>query len=261
MDFSVILAIASAACGVIWAIDTIFFKKKRVLYAMPDSDESHDPKIVEYAKSFFPILIIVFFLRSFLAEPFRIPSGSMKPTLLTGDFVLVNKFAYGVRLPLFGTKLVAKGTPERGDVLVFRYPVNTKINFIKRVIALPGDTVKYQNKTLYINGQEMPKVFQEQVNDWNDHNFEQRLKLFTEKLNGMEHSVYIDPNRPDQNVDLVVPEGHYFVMGDNRDNSDDSRSWGFVADELIIGKGAYVWMSWNSHSKDIRWNRIGNKIT
>ncbi len=261
MDFSVVLAIGAIVCAIIWAVDMLFFKKKRAMYAIPGSDEAHEPKIVEYAKSFFPILLIVFFLRSFLAEPFRIPSGSMKPTLLTGDFVLVNKFAYGIRLPLFGTKLMAKGNPQRGDVLVFRYPVNTKINFIKRVIALPGDNVKYKDKTLYINDKEMPKAFQEQVNDWNDYGYEQSLKLFTEKLNGIEHAVYIDPQRPNQSVEITVPEGHYFVMGDNRDNSDDSRSWGFVADELIIGKGAYVWMSWNSQSKDVRWKRIGNKIT
>tara|TARA_R110002110_G_scaffold404606_1_gene623072 strand:- start:80644 stop:81441 length:798 start_codon:yes stop_codon:yes gene_type:complete len=261
MDFSVVLAIGSAVCGIIWAIDSLFFKKKRALYAIPESDEAKEPKIVEYAKSFFPILLIVFFLRSFLAEPFRIPSGSMKPTLLVGDFVLVNKFAYGVRLPLFGTKLVEKGDPQRGDVLVFRYPVDTNVNFIKRVVALPGDKVKYSNKTLYINDKVMPKHFQEQVSDFNDFGSLQNLKLFKEKLNGVEHTMYIDPQRPDKTVEIEVPEGHYFVMGDNRDNSDDSRAWGFVPDELIIGKGVYVWMSWDGLSKDVRWKRIGNKIT
>lgn len=258
-DFSVILAIATLVCAFIWGIDALIFKKNRAL-AIPGTDESKEPKIVEYAKSFFPILLVVFILRSFFAEPYRIPSGSMKPTLLTGDFILVNKLTYGVRLPLFGTKLVERHTPERGDVLVFRFPVDYSINFIKRVVALPGDKVKYQDKTVFINGEAMTKEFKEISSDVSDYGTMLELKRFTEQLNGVEHSIYIDPNRPEEVVELEVPEGHYFVMGDNRDHSDDSRSWGFVPDELIIGKAIYVWMSWDGLSKDVRWKRIGDKI-
>lgn len=262
MDFSVILAIGTLICAAIWILDVLFFKKKRAL-CIPGTDESKEPKVVEYAKSFFPILLVVFLLRSFLAEPYRIPSGSMKPTLLTGDFILVNKFTYGIRLPLFGTKLIQKQTPKRGDVLVFRYPMDITVNFIKRVVALPGDKVKYQDKTVYINGTAMQKDFREQTSDMSDYGVMLNLKRFTEKLNGVSHSIYIDPNRPNnphEIIELEVPQGHYFVMGDNRDHSDDSRSWGFVPDELIIGKAIYVWMSWDNLSKDVRWNRIGDKI-
>lgn len=259
MDFSVILAIGTLACALIWIIDVLCFKKKRLANAAQPTDVT-EPKIVEYAKSFLPILLIVFFLRSFLVEPFRIPSGSMKPTLLTGDFILVNKYTYGLRMPLLGTKFVKKGEPKRGDVMVFRYPKDTSIDFIKRVVALPGDKVTYKDKKLYINDQLMPQDFQEMVLDTNDYGFAQSLKRFTEKLNSVDHSIYIDENRPDQSVEVTVPEGHYFVMGDNRDNSDDSRKWGMVPDELIIGKAFYVWMSWDTSSKDIRWKRIGKVI-
>ncbi|WP_057623031.1 signal peptidase I [Candidatus Berkiella cookevillensis] len=260
MDFSVILAIGTIVCAVVWALDTILFKKKRLANANGDVTLSGDPKIVEYAKSFFPILLVVFLLRSFLAEPFRIPSGSMKPTLLTGDFILVNKFSYGFRMPLLGKKIIEKGTPKRGDVLVFRYPKDTSVDFIKRVVAIPGDKVTYKNKKLYINDEMMAQSFQEQIIDMNDYGMVQSLKRITEQLDTKAHSIYIDDMRPDTNVEVIVPEGHYFVMGDNRDNSDDSRKWGFVPDELIIGKAIYVWMSWDTSAKDVRWKRIGTAI-
>lgn len=258
MDFSVILAIATLVCLIIMLADTLLFKKKRL--AQAEGGELRDPKLVEYAKSFFPILLAVFLLRAFVVEPFRIPSGSMKPTLLTGDFILVNKFSYGVRMPLTGTKIVENGAPKRGDVVVFRYPKDPSIDFIKRVVALPGDKVTYKNKTLYINDQEMSKSFQEQVLDINDYGFAQNLKRFTEALNSVQHSIFVDEARPDQKVEVTVPQGHYFVMGDNRDNSDDSRKWGFVPDELVIGKAFYVWMSWDGTHKDVRWKRIGSGI-
>lgn len=259
MDFSVILAIGALVCLFIWVIDSLVFKKKR-LAQTPGGEALPDPKIVEYAKSFFPILIIVFFLRSFLVEPFRIPSGSMKPTLLTGDFILVNKFTYGIRMPLWGTKLIEKGQPQRGDVMVFRYPVDPSIDFIKRVVALPGDKVRYQNKKLYINDEMMPQDFQEMVLETNDYGFAQNLKHIKEQLNSVNHSIFVDESNLEGKVEVTVPDGHYFVMGDNRDNSDDSRKWGMVPEELIVGKAFFVWMSWDKRSKDIRWKRIGKAI-
>lgn len=260
MDFSVILGLATLICFMIWGVDAIFFKKKRLAHGTDEYTKTKEPKLVEYAKSFFPILLAIFILRAFIIEPYRIPSGSMKPSLLVGDFILVNKYAYGLRMPLFGTKFIENSSPQRGQVLVFRYPKNTSINFIKRVIALPGDKVVYEDKKLYINDELMTQEFQEQVLDENDYGYLQNLKKSIEHLDGITHSIYVDASRPDKRVELTVPEGHYFVMGDNRDNSDDSRKWGFVPDELIVGKASYVWMSWDKKAKDVRWNRIGQAI-
>jgi signal peptidase I len=198
-------------------------------------------------------------VRSFLAEPFRIPSSSMMPNLQDGDFILVNKFTYGLRLPVLDTKIVEFGLPERGDVVVFRYPVNPKENYIKRVIGLPGDEVVYSNKTVYINGELQP---QERVGrfigvgaaremDGADH--------LRETLGEREHDILMRPNQLGRQGEgrWVVPEGHYFVMGDNRDNSLDSRAWGFVPERNLVGRAFLIWMSWDS---GIEFSRIGKSI-
>lgn len=199
-----------------------------------------EPGIVETCRSIFPVLTLVLVLRSFLYEPFQIPSGSMIPTLEVGDFILVNKFNYGLRLPVVGTKVLSVGEPRRGDVMVFKEPRNPSINFIKRVIGLPGDKVTYRDKKLFINGEQVPQSFVAQLSD-NDSFF----RLYNETLDGKVHQIRKEPAMPDLGVGTwVVPAGRYFVMGDNRDKSNDSRYWGFVPEQNIVGQAVYIWMHW-----------------
>ena len=255
-DFSAILTYAALTTLAIWAIDALFFKKRR----LANNNDATEPKIVEYSRSFFPILLIVLVLRAFLGEPFRIPSGSMKPNLLEGDFILVNKYTYGIRLPVTGTKVLSVNQPARGDVMVFRYPLDTGINFIKRVIALPGDTVSYRDKILTINGQVMDIKYLESAQDTDPFGRLEQLKKYSENLTGYEHDIYYAARDRLTQDEITVPAGHYFVMGDNRDNSQDSREWGFVPEELIIGKGLLIWFSWDHDAKDVRWHRLFRKI-
>lgn len=254
MDFSAILAIATIVSALIWGVDVWFFRPRR--------KEKKEPKIVEYARSFFPILLVVFLFRSFVGEPFRIPSGSMKPTLLEGDFIGVNKFAYGLRLPLLGTKILDVGKPRQGDIIVFRYPHDTSLDFIKRVVALPGDKVRYVDKVLYVNGEPAEQELLEYRQDRDLMGMQWPVKHLKEQLNMQTtHSIYLHNGRHSNVVEeRTVPEGMYFVMGDNRDNSEDSRVWGFVPEKLILGKAAFIWLSWDAQAKDIRWNRIALKI-
>jgi len=253
-NFELILFYAIVMTGIISLFDILFLAKKRNKDAKPNI-------ISDYSRSFFPVLIIVFLLRSFLYEPFRIPSESLEPTLLTGDFVLVNKFHYGIRLPVIHKKILNIHSPERGDILVFLWPPNTSINFIKRVIGLPGDHISYVNRELFINGNKIPQSFlqEERLKDgagiiW------QTLKK-QENLLGVKHDFYIKPDKESYNYQsIIVPKGMYFVMGDNRDDSADSRFWGFVPDENIIGKANLVWLSWDNEKTHVRWNRIGNVI-
>lgn len=252
MSFPAIMVTLVFVTGIIWLIDTFFWAPQRV-------KKQKEPLVVEYARSFFPIILIVLVIRSFIAEPFRIPSASMLPTLHIGDFILVNKFAYGVRLPVLNTKILEVGKPERGDVFVFRFPKNPKIDYIKRVIGLPGDKIGYFNKTVYING----KAVEQQVKS-KDISLKglipERSKLLTEKLGVKEHDLLIDPDRRLVEGEMLVPEGHYFAMGDNRDNSNDSRFWGAVPEENLVGKAFFIWMSWDWNAGGIVWNRLGNSI-
>jgi signal peptidase I len=256
-DFSSLLAAATVISGLIWGIDAWIFKQKR---KQTDPAVSvKEPKLVEYARSFFPILLFVCILRSFIAEPFRIPSGSMKPTLLEGDFILVNKFIYGIRLPVFGTKIIKVKQPQRGDILVFRFPKDTTIDFIKRVVAIPGDKISYKDKMVYLNGK---PVIQDSLGTVYDvhSGYSHQVKHFKENIENRPHSIYVHPGVGASMDEVTVPEGMYFVMGDNRDNSEDSRSWGFVPEDLILGKAFFIWMSWDNTAKDIRWQRIGHVI-
>lgn len=266
-DFTAILAIATLLTLFIWIVDSVLFKPKRrqKLVAQQTNDikealKASEPKLVEYSKAFFPILLIVLLVRSFLAEPFRIPTGSMKPTLLEGDFILVNKFQYGIKMPLFGTKMIEMKEPKRGDIIVFRFPNNTKIDFIKRVIAVPGDKISYKNKTVFLNGQPLSQEYIGQTYDKDITGINHYVKHYKEKVNSIEHSIFVHPGNGKTHNEITVPEGHYFVMGDNRDNSEDSREWGFVPENLILGKAFFVWMSWDPMSKDIRWKRLGTSI-
>jgi signal peptidase I len=202
-----------------------------------------EPVVVEYAKSFFPVLLIVLVLRSFVVEPFQIPSGSMIPTLEVGDFILVNKFTYGLRLPVVGTKIVAMNDPKRGEVMVFIPPHDSRY-FIKRVVGLPGDTIRYEDKVLYINDERVVSEPIDQVEIEMPNGMMQSGILLTEKLGEVDHETQImnAPSRDGGRTVWVVPEGHYFMMGDNRDNSADSRVWGAVPEKNIVGKAFAVWM-------------------
>jgi len=253
-DFSAALTLATLLSGFIALVYWWVQRKKDRLIT------SDEPLIVEYAKSFFPVLLFVLVLRSFIVEPFRIPSSSMMPTLLIGDFILVNKFSYGIRLPVVNTKVIDVGEPERGDVMVFRYPEDPSLDYIKRVIGLPGDRVGYYNKHVYINGQ---RISQNKVNLYQGVGQGDNMTgalLNHELLPVQEHDILIMQERPSIEGEAVVPEGHYFMMGDNRDNSNDSRYWGTVPKENIVGKAFAIWMNWDSSNSGIDWKRLGTLI-
>jgi len=254
------LAAGTLITGVVWLIYRLVKGRK---------ERSELPDYAEYARSFFPIFLVVLLLRAFIAEPFRIPSGSMMPTLLVGDFILVNKFTYGLRMPVTKTKFMEVNEPERGDVVVFRWPVNPKLDYIKRLVGLPGDHIRYRDKTLYINGKPMqmkPVGPYEPVGSG-----ARALGSFEAKedLQGVDHSVLINPLSPDFSPsctfmgyqEIVVPEGHYLMMGDNRDDSNDGRCWGFVPEENLVGKAFLIWFSLDwKRPGFIAWNRIGNLV-
>ncbi len=262
LDFALLLDIATALTGVIWLIDILVLKKsrlKRAAQAQGSGAVVAEPIIVEYARSFFPILLLVLVLRSFLFEPFRIPSGSMMPTLLEGDFIFVNKFAYGLRLPVINTKVVEIGEPERGDVVVFRLPADPRVNYIKRVVGLPGDTVTYdqREKRLNINGEAVPLEL------LGAYEGDPVLQLGQEMLGDKEHELLHMRSRISPGGTYVVPEGHYFVMGDNRDNSQDSRFEGvrYIPEERMVGRAVRIWMNWRWPSEGgPQWSRIGTGI-
>lgn len=277
-DFPTFLVAASALTGGIWLLDVLFFASKRKLRAVTAAEAGteaeskiKEPLLVEYSRSFFPVIFAVLILRSFMVEPFRIPSGSMMPTLLVGDFILVNKFSYGIRLPVLNKKVINLGDPQRGDVVVFRYPKQPWIDYIKRVVAVPGDSVYYQNKTIYINNQPMQQT---QVGRYTGVGSGVQMTgaiRSKENLAGIEHDILVHPRAPNlamgcnvlRNGPITVPEGHYFAMGDNRDNSNDSRCWGLVPDENLVGKAFGIWMNWDSNLDSfppVAWERLGNGI-
>ncbi len=276
MDFSLILLLLVLATGAIWALDRWAWagaraRAARAVAQAGGSGEAaqraaREPIYVEYARAFFPVILIVFVLRSFVVEPFRIPSGSMLPSLLVGDFILVNKFSYGIRLPVINKKIVDLGAPQRGDVAVFRFPRDESVNYIKRVVGLPGDRVVYQGKKLYVNGQLMPQGPATSYTVQQGGEMLYEAARLTEKLDGVEHAILLSA-RPDPTPqEYVVPPGHYFVMGDNRDHSNDSRYWGFVPEENLVGKAFLIWFSWDSAGDSpwpwqrIAFDRIGNMI-
>lgn len=250
MNFALILVVLSALTGLICLLDRLFWAKKRPVAQKPG-------RIVEFGRSFFPVFIIVLFLRSFLIEPFRIPSGSLEPTLLVGDFVAVNKFAYGLRLPVWEKKVLSVSNPKTGDIAVFRWPPEPSYDYIKRVIGMPGDHVIYHNKILSINGHQAKQSFVEYTIDESSG---KAVVKYKEHLNGVDHFIFIRADVPAVDFDIVVPKGNYFMMGDNRDDSADSRFWGFVPDSHLRGKAFLVWMSWNSKTDNVRWSNIGHLI-
>ena len=264
INFPLVLVVLVFTSGLIWLFDLLFLAKNRrqaidsvdeqfasievaadqrdTAYQQAQQLAAKEPLAVEYAKSFFPVLFVVLVLRSFLVEPFQIPSASMVPTLQIGDFILVNKFTYGIRLPVVRTKVVEMNKPARGDVMVF-FPPHKPIYFIKRVVGLPGDEIRYVNNVLFINGERQPQELLASLPP-----AAPRFQLVDETLDGVKHGMrkHVVPGRLSRSGHWVVPEGHYFMMGDNRDNSSDSREWGPVPEENIVGKAFAIWMHWDS---------------
>jgi len=272
-DFPTLLVGATLVTGLVWLFDALFLapaRSRRAAALAARDGAMTDPELVvralkepawvEYCKSFFPVILAVLLLRSFLVEPFRIPSGSMMPTLLVGDFILVNKFAYGLRLPVLNKKVIDIDEPARGDVVVFRYPKDPSVDYIKRVVGLPGDTVGYYNKVVYINGEpagQVPAGIYIGTGSGVPMSGSSKRR---EQLGEVRHDILVVPRKPDMEGEFVVAEGEYFVMGDNRDNSNDSRFWGAVPEENLVGKAFRVWMNWDSANGGVDWDRIGMKI-
>jgi signal peptidase I len=301
MNFPLIMFVLLVITGVVWLADIFFFRPRRVAAAaaavselelragLPEEEKEKDalerarrdvaethlrPQWpIEYAISFFPVILIVFLLRSFLVEPFKIPSGSMLPTLLIGDFILVNKYTYGVRIPIINKKVVSLNQPKRGDVMVFRYPENPSQDYIKRVIGTPGDTVVYRDKRLFINGVEIKTTPDGEYNYVEGGLNFTAAQRFIETLGEHSHLTLTQADMPPVHLNGVnqypfrencvynengftckVPGGHYFMMGDNRDRSSDSRYWGFVPDENIVGKAFLIWFNFDEPK------RIGSSI-
>ena len=243
IDFALVLVVLTTLSGLIWLVDSLLFKQKRWDRSVQTSVETpREPVMVEYARSLFPVLLIVLVFRSFLFEPFKIPSGSMIPTLLVGDFIVVNKFAYGIRLPVLNKKIIGIGEPKRGDVVVFRYPKDPSVNFIKRAVGLPGDTITYRDKQLFINGEKVD------------------ASLYWEQLGNANHNILLHDRSGSRNGQWLVPEGHYFMMGDNRDRSNDSREWGFVPEENVLGRAIGIWLNFDFEKGCADFSRIGNGI-
>jgi signal peptidase I len=308
MNFALILFLLSVITGIAWVVDKLFMRPRRVAAATASLAEfdrriqresvgnaagtgaernalkerlEAQPAWVEYTASFFPVLLAVFVLRSFVAEPFKIPSSSMRPTLEVGDFILVNKFAYGIRLPIIERKILATGDPQHGDVVVFRYPGDTSVDYLQRVVGLPGDVVEYNDKRLTVNGKALPQS-EDGTYGWLEGlRFEETRKLretadaggvpktYTIAQNTMAPAVRVDgvrkfPGRDnceynERGFKCRVPAGNYFMMGDNRDYSDDSRYWGFVPDENLRGRAFFIWFNWDD-IVNATFRRVGHGI-
>jgi signal peptidase I len=290
LDFSAVLLAITVLTGVVWACDARLFRPRREAAARAagrDPAQVPEPGTVDYARSFFPVALVVLVLRSFIFEPFRIPSDSMMPTLLDGDFIVVNKYAYGLRLPVINKKVVGVGEPRRGDVVVFRWPMDPSTNFIKRLVGLPGDHVEVRDNHIYVNGQ--PIESQPDKQRYSDGCYV-NFALVHERLGAHDHEAMFCPVAIDRQpvlpgcnrrglrgyvcgdedapgsgkvppFDGVVPPGHYLMMGDNRDNSDDGRSWGWVPEENLVGKATRIWFNWDwGRSGGPMWSRIGSTI-
>lgn len=265
MYFALFMVVILAITGAIWLLDSLVLSKRRGL--------AEEPWYVEYSKSFFPVILLVFVIRSFLVEPFKIPSGSMMPTLLAGDYILVNKYTYGLRVPVLNNTFFEINKPARGDVFVFHYPPEPTVDYIKRVVGLPGDTIRYQEKQLTVNGKLLDVsyvndyIYPLEVKDEMGQVKEVTVKAerSKEELGEVRHDILIHElnNRYDPDTlgdklmngeTITVPEGHYFAMGDNRDNSSDSRVWGFVPEGNLVGKAFFIWFNFDN------FGRIGNSI-
>ena len=261
IDFPLILLSVVVFSGVVVLCDYIFCLANGEKFL----EKKKRNTIIEYSRAFFPVLLLVFCIRSFLIQPYRVPTGSLEPTVLPGDFILVNQFDYGFRFPIWNKKLIPIDEPKRGQIALLYYPVDHAFTFVKRVIGLPGDHISYINKVLYINGKEQPQKYIGTDTRLNDFGQLITYQIYQEDLEGVKHDIFVIANNSATNFyNIVVPKNEYFMMGDNRDESDDSRYWGFVPEHDFIGHALYIWMSWDSNAAHwydyIHWDRIGNKL-
>ena len=257
-DFSFVLVVLALVTGSVTALDRWVLRPRRAARV----PAGREPALVDYARSFFPVILVVLVLRSFLYEPFRIPSDSMMPTLVQGDFIFVNKWGYGLRLPVLNWKVMETGDPARGDVVVFRKPTEPSVVFIKRLVGLPGDRIRVTATQLYLNGEPVPLEPGDFYRGAKENQYPFTV-VGIERLSGAVHTLMFDPARPSSQGEWVVPEGHYFMMGDNRNNSRDSRfpEVGFVPQENLIGKAVAIWLSFNPDPGAwLLWDRMGARI-
>lgn len=256
-DFSFVLVVLALVTGVVWALDHWLLRPRRAARGV-----TAEPVLVDWSRSFFPVIVFVLVLRSFLYEPFRIPSDSMMPTLIQGDFIFVNKWGYGLRLPVVNWKVLPIGEPARGDVIVFRKPSDPSVVFIKRLVGLPGDRIRVRGAEVSVNGEPAPLAPDGFYRGAKEAQYPFTL-VGEERLGEAGHRVMLDPSRPSNDGEWVVPEGHYFMMGDNRNNSRDSRfpEVGFVPADNLIGKAVAIWLSFNpDDGSPLLWERMGTRI-
>lgn len=273
-DFPFILTSLVIISGLLAVVDILFFAPKRAKSTSISSESSlqqrrgteaegykKQPIVFEYARSFFPLLLLVWVIRSFIIQPYQVPSGSLSPTVLPGDFIVVSQFSYGLRLPVLNYKIVNISEPKRGDIVLFRWPKHPETIFVKRLIGLPGDHIVYKNKMLKINGENISQEFLNKDLDIEPNRPPITVARKTEDLLGVKHQIYVrEEGGEDGAIDVTVPQNCYFMMGDNRDDSDDSRDWGCVPEQNLIGKAFLVWMSWDKENNTVRWRRIGEMV-
>jgi len=251
--FPIALVVATIFTGIIYGLDKIFWAKKR-------DKAAKKPALIEFSHSFFMVFLVVLIIRSFIAQPYRFPSGSLEPTVLPNDFLLVTQYSYGLRLPITNTRFIKIGEPKRGEISVFHFPPDPSIDYVKRIIGLPGDHIVYKDKTLYVNGVEAKQTYVGTALDYEDGD-DIPVKLYEEDLDGVKHSILINPDRIDnRGYDFIVPAGFYFAMGDNRDDSSDSRDWGFVPEANLVGRAQYILLSYDDKAKRMRWSRSGQAL-
>ena len=275
-DFATLLTLLTVVTGFVWVLDKLWLAPRRraaglgvviresgslekaatvLTGPLRSGTDDGASAFVDFCRSFFPVIALVLLLRSFIVEPFRIPSGSMIPTLSIGDFILVNKFTYGLRDPVFHTKFLDLNLPQRGDIVVFRWPVDSRKDFIKRIVGLPGDRIAYRDKVLTVNGeaavQQPDGIYSGPYGE---------IYRFREQLGDVGHSIIVNPARPSDDFEFTVPAGEYFAMGDNRDGSDDSRRWGTLPERNLVGRAFFIWMSWDGDSMRVDFSRIGTRL-
>jgi len=264
INFPLILLCLTVFSGVVTFVDYLLRSRKK-----PQKNDGNLPLLVDYSRSLFPVFLIVLILRSFVAQPFRVPSGSLEPTVIPGDFILVNQYDYGLHIPVWHKEIFSISHPKRGQIALFFWPVDPHITFVKRVIGVPGDTISYINKVFYINGKKMTQKYLGE-DTIRQGRFKFKMAKYQENLDGVKHDIYVCakgitncPTKPRNFYHLKIPKGYYLMIGDNRDDSDDSRDWGLVPEKNFIGRALFIWMSWDANApwyKKIRWNRIGDSF-
>ncbi len=254
--FPIALVVITVLTGIIYGLDKILWAKKR-------HKGRRIPALVEFSRSFFPVFLVVLLIRSFIVQPYRVPTGSLEPTVLPNDFLLVTQYSYGLRLPITNTRFLKIGEPKRGEIAVFHFPVDPTVDYVKRIVGLPGDHIVYKDKTLTVNGLKAKQRYLGTATDYEDdeNGGDLPVSLYEEDLLGVKHSILINPDKEDNNTyDFIVPEGMYFAMGDNRDDSFDSRAWGFVPEENLVGQAKFILLSYDNKAKKLRWSRFGERL-